>query len=585
MRQSMPISGPAKPHAAPPIAPDVHDDGRPHGYAVAGGGPDIAYIPTRAIEGLTDVTADHALPAVFTLRRREYLRNMEAYLAVIELPWTHVRGHDHRAMRVETGWFPEVLDPRVAGSAAGYPTQYDDPADKITMQQCHWPQTMAAWGHLAEHEGPAPDWEGPPRPDQLREVHDDLLQWAWHAQRAQANIYLRIREAVIHELPLLGCSAGDELRAGLLSGHEDAFLAQAIHAGWFSCHEPHGNARLGLLPIGSILAATAFSLHVHITLPPYHAPSRPIEVTAPAATPPRQRPYDARVGQPWGVDGGAPPAPLGQRAHAAPRPQGTAPQRAEFVPSGEGQGSGAQRAGAVPRHQGAAPQRAEYVPSGVPGRDARATGGAAAAVPSEAPGYGAPQRAEYMHGGPSDRGTAGGWGQPAAEGVWRPSGAAGHAEPYAPPGLGPQPRPGGGRGQAKRGPGTGGGGGAEGAPGGRAFTQPQAYAPPSHGPRPRGGGAGGAGGEGGEPARPAKKKTRRGHRAPQGPNLDPGRHLRAMAADLGPSAAYGADLDDDDQGPFAPRVSRAGFLEEGAIRAARCASAGVPPVRPDGAPV
>lgn len=46
---------------------------------------------------------------------------MEAYLSVLELPGTHVRGHDYRAMRIGTDWFPTALDPRVAGSAEGYP--------------------------------------------------------------------------------------------------------------------------------------------------------------------------------------------------------------------------------------------------------------------------------------------------------------------------------------------------------------------------------------------------------------------------------------------------------------------------------
>jgi hypothetical protein len=65
----------------------------------------MPYIPTRAIEGLLDVTGDHALPAVFTLRRSEYLRDMGGYLAARGLPATHVRGHDSLSVRIETGWF------------------------------------------------------------------------------------------------------------------------------------------------------------------------------------------------------------------------------------------------------------------------------------------------------------------------------------------------------------------------------------------------------------------------------------------------------------------------------------------------
>ena len=39
MSRPLPIAGPAKPHAVPPTADDEYDEGRPPGYATAGGGP------------------------------------------------------------------------------------------------------------------------------------------------------------------------------------------------------------------------------------------------------------------------------------------------------------------------------------------------------------------------------------------------------------------------------------------------------------------------------------------------------------------------------------------------------------------
>ena len=91
MSRANPIAGPDPP---PPAFDAFYDnDGRAPGYTPLGGGATEAYIPTRHVEGTNDFLDELRFPAIFTLRRREYLRNVDGWLTARGLQPAGVRGH------------------------------------------------------------------------------------------------------------------------------------------------------------------------------------------------------------------------------------------------------------------------------------------------------------------------------------------------------------------------------------------------------------------------------------------------------------------------------------------------------------
>jgi len=116
MSRADPIAGPDPP---PPAFDAFYDnDGRAPGYTPLGGGVMRPISPLGNVEGTDYFLEVLKFPSVFTLRRREFLRNIDGYLGARGLQPAGVRGRAYQSLTVDGRWFPPFLDPRVAGHAA-----------------------------------------------------------------------------------------------------------------------------------------------------------------------------------------------------------------------------------------------------------------------------------------------------------------------------------------------------------------------------------------------------------------------------------------------------------------------------------